>query len=402
MYYVPMSFSSYPFDQQYLTIQVMYADRAPDRPVRLVTSASLESLYQPASGDLISGWQVNALSLVIVDTKNSTTKDTRLLTVSNPYDPCPLSPTNESVVTKEPFKTVLTDSTGFYIVIEISRISSYYVLNAIIPVVLTVWLSFFVFAISPKHVDSRIGLIFTLFIALSALQYVLLSMLPASTTIVPTQQVILVSYFVLAIIAVMSVGTFQLAHMDDRRKQREKMYQAQQRFADQWVILKSSFTGSSSSTMGRKWFRKRDNSDMNDETVLNEGSFGRSTPHASEQSTHYGGIGLFVTGESDRQRSDVDAFRRTLSNLEHEERQSSVAKQSGASEGASQKQPHWMRLQCLKVKEMWRAAHDHPDYALFLAERIDFWCFLFVLIAYNVAVILILALQSNDDPSLEI
>lgn len=45
----------------------------------------------------------------------------------------------------------------------------------------------------PKHLDTRLGVIVTLFLALTAILYVVNGYLPASSNAVPTQQLVIVS-----------------------------------------------------------------------------------------------------------------------------------------------------------------------------------------------------------------
>ena len=50
-----------------------------------------------------------------------------------------------------------------------------------------------VFSVSPRHLDTRLGIVVTLFLSLTALQFIIAAGLPSSQTVVPTQQLIIVS-----------------------------------------------------------------------------------------------------------------------------------------------------------------------------------------------------------------
>lgn len=54
-------------------------------------------------------------------------------------------------------------------------------------------LSLQVFSVSPRHLDTRLGIVVTLFLSLTALQFIIAAGLPSSQTVVPTQQLIIVS-----------------------------------------------------------------------------------------------------------------------------------------------------------------------------------------------------------------
>lgn len=73
------------------------------------------------------------------------------------------------------------------------RISVYFVITAILPIVINTLLSLLVFSVSPRHLDTRLGIVVTLFLSLTALQFVINAALPSSATVVPTQQLIIVS-----------------------------------------------------------------------------------------------------------------------------------------------------------------------------------------------------------------
>jgi hypothetical protein len=123
---------------------------------------------------------------------------------------------------------------GFYIEIDINRISIHYVITAIIPIgksffscfdfvwltcmvtkkrtlnqkmshhptsyaaVLNVWLAFLVYSISPSHLDTRLTILVTLFLSLTALMFVISTTLPQSSDVVPTQQLFIVSFSIVS------------------------------------------------------------------------------------------------------------------------------------------------------------------------------------------------------------
>lgn len=57
---------------------------------------------------------------------------------------------------------------------------------------LNVWLALLVFAVNPKNLDTRLGIVVTLFLSLTALIFVVTAGLPESSTVMPVQQAVLV------------------------------------------------------------------------------------------------------------------------------------------------------------------------------------------------------------------
>ena len=58
---------------------------------------------------------------------------------------------------------------------------------------------------------------------LSRLQFIIAAVLPSSSTVVPTQQLVIVSYFILAAIGVFSILTYQLTTYQKRRERARKI-----------------------------------------------------------------------------------------------------------------------------------------------------------------------------------
>eukprot|EP00887_Chlorella_sp_A99_P003895 scaffold11.g3895.t1 len=119
---------------------------------------------------------------------------------------------------------------GFHVVITVTRTSVYYVFIAILPIAINVWLCLLVFSVDPKHLDTRLGIVVTLFLSLTAIQYVVNASLPSSSTIVPTQQLILASYIVLGMIGLCSIITYYLSTTARRRQKQESIERARKSF----------------------------------------------------------------------------------------------------------------------------------------------------------------------------
>ena len=55
---------------------------------------------------------------------------------------------------------------------QVKRIRSFYVVNSILPICLNVWLALLVFAIDPNDISGRLGIVVTLFLSMTAIQFV--------------------------------------------------------------------------------------------------------------------------------------------------------------------------------------------------------------------------------------
>lgn len=267
-FYTNLNFMAFPFDQQKLVIQFAFGTRHPERPVSFVQSSTALSMYFPRSGDDISGWNIKNITLdfynnsaqVIYDKStfiylarymvlvvcalthslthlsHVSTHTKNAVTPSNPNDPVPVHP---------PFNTDFRFisylwTTGFTIIIDVSRISLYFILMAVLPVILNVWLALLVFSISPKHLDTRLGIIVTLFLSLTALMLVVANSLPQSSYIVPTQQLCLLSYCVLGFVGLESIIIYKFVTVERQLKIKKLTKQAKKQFTKRWETARRS------------------------------------------------------------------------------------------------------------------------------------------------------------------
>ena len=208
-FYTNFDFRAFPFDTQRLVIQVAYSDKKPENPVNFIPSSVAISTFNPQRGDDISGWTVNA-----VEMKPYAVVEDYLLTLtspSNPNDPFPIHPVDANSTNR--FVSYLWRK-GFSLIITVHRVSLYFVLTAIIPIALNVWLALLVFSVAPKHLDTRLGIIVTLFLSLTALMLVVGGSLPQSSIVVPTQQLCLLSYFVLGFIGLESIMIYKIVTVE--------------------------------------------------------------------------------------------------------------------------------------------------------------------------------------------
>ncbi|KAL4421658.1 hypothetical protein ABPG77_001199 [Micractinium sp. CCAP 211/92] len=234
--YTPLQFHSFPFDRQYLSFQMQLGNKYPDDPVRIVPSATGTQLYNPATGDELSGWTVRAVYIRRLNLHQQDLVRSGGSTTSAAGDPWPLNPANDN---QSAFTSYLW-GTGAEIFIEVDRISTYYIITAILPIVINTLLSLLVFSVSPRHLDTRLGIVVTLFLSLTALQFVLSTALPSSSTVVPTQQLIIVSYCILALIGVSSIGVFWMVGLHRQQERQRRLKLAKRAFSSRWQSVTSS------------------------------------------------------------------------------------------------------------------------------------------------------------------
>ncbi|PRW32523.1 alpha beta- isoform C [Chlorella sorokiniana] len=241
-FYTPLQFRSFPFDKQYLSVQVQYGNKfAPDSTVNIVPSATGTQLYEPETGDKLSGWTVEGIQIVPFNLSSLDLLAAGDGTLSDPDDPWPLNPTSptQGPPGQSNFIGYLWQN-GFEIYIEVHRVSLYYVITAILPIYINTCLALLVFSVSPRHLDTRLGIVVTLFLSLTALQFIIAAGLPSSQTVVPTQQLIIVSYCILAGIGVTSILVFWMVSLHRSRERQRRLARAKRAFTNRWHSVTSS------------------------------------------------------------------------------------------------------------------------------------------------------------------
>lgn len=68
--------------------------------------------------------------------------------------------------------------------------------------------------------------------------------------------------------------------------------------------------------------------------------------------------------------------------------------------GLYQRLRDWYNRKVLEYKESWAEVKQNPDYAEYVACRFDFCTAMITFVAFNVVVILLLAIQSQEQPTI--
>ncbi|WZN60471.1 ligand-gated ion-channel protein [Chloropicon roscoffensis] len=186
--FTPMNFRSFPFDSQDLVLQFGYSDAAYIK--EFVPSTTSKRFLIRGDGNIVSGWDVTDVKVV----NSSQTQQQELSDWVEQYgkfsdedDPSPVVRRNANAT-----KELVT----FEVVIQIKRLWKHYVLNLITPAIFIVLLSLITFLIPADSLDVRIGLSVTLFLSLTALQFIINESLPKTSNPSAMHELILISYII--------------------------------------------------------------------------------------------------------------------------------------------------------------------------------------------------------------
>ena len=75
-----------------------------------------------------------------------------------------------------------------------------------------------------------------------------------------------------------------------------------------------------------------------------------------------------------------------------------VTKSKSSKFGWYKKLKDWYSWKLVEYKESWEEVKENPDYAHYVARRFDFYTALITFVAFNVVAILLLAIQSQEQP----
>jgi hypothetical protein len=220
-WFTPMQFSRFPFDAQELVMQFSFT---PTNVIsNYIPSASSTRFLIRGEGDIVSGWDVTDL---VVEAKNFTLQSELEFFIGNygkypvASDPNPvIPPIGESIPSEARI-------VAFDIRIKIQRLWSYYVLNMIVPILLLVSLSLITYIIPAESLDARVALNVTLFLSLTALQFIINDQLPRSSYPSAVTKLILVCYVVVAFGVPETIVVYAIARSSSVKEEMEKQQQS--------------------------------------------------------------------------------------------------------------------------------------------------------------------------------
>ena len=212
--YTTLDLVAFPFDRQSLDVVLQILGRRGESAVRVVPSATGTKLFLAGTGDDLSRFTVTGIRIYAHEPSSwseqfDDKKLKNLRTYSAWDDPAPVVPLpagallpNGSVsnVSAAPKYGADFTVTEVVVAVIISRNSLFDSLNIILPVVVCTCISLLTFFVEPEKLDTRLQIIITLFLSLVAIQFVVESELPSSSYVLPTRQLVIVSYLVLLLV----------------------------------------------------------------------------------------------------------------------------------------------------------------------------------------------------------
>ncbi|GAB4820950.1 hypothetical protein N2152v2_007996 [Parachlorella kessleri] len=234
-FYQPMDLSHYPFDSFDLLLALEFLDTSEGTHPGLTVHTSSGGTHLLGLGDAVSDWHIDSITLTSANNINSGSLFKLQSAVpSSPLDPLPLS-TRQAAVLRGTLPGTSSLSRVnvvrmVFVKIKVSRFSSYHVLNTILPVALLGMISFVVFFLHRRDLAARLGVIVTLFLALAAVQFVISSDQPSSSYVLPTQQQVVATYCLLALMAVEAIVVYHIETWKEHTERAKQRQLARDRF----------------------------------------------------------------------------------------------------------------------------------------------------------------------------
>ena len=223
--YTTLDLVAFPFDRQSLDVVLQILGRRGESAVRVVPSATGTKLFLAGTGDDLSRFTVTGIRIYAHEPSSwseqfDDKKLKNLRTYSAWDDPAPVVPLpagallpNGSVskVSAAPKYGADFTVTQVVVAVIISRNSLFDSLNIILPVVVCTCISLLTFFVEPEKLDTRLQINITLFLSLVAIQFVGESELPSSSYVLPTRQMVIVSYLVLLLVCLEALVVYNVA-----------------------------------------------------------------------------------------------------------------------------------------------------------------------------------------------
>lgn len=226
--YTTLDVSAAPFDVQTLDYHfTISSNLTAGGAIEVVPSAAGLRLFTNGKGDDASGWRAEALDVFtkteLYPDQFNDTAHPNVLRPSNVDDPAPLVPVSGRARFGEDLSV-----TSITMVLTVRRLSLFFGISIILPVVVVTSISFLVLFVDPDRIDTRLQICITLFLALVAVQWIAEGSLPRSSYIIPTRSLVILSYSVLLVIAVETVVVYNIVNRQSIRAYHERMRAARE------------------------------------------------------------------------------------------------------------------------------------------------------------------------------
>ncbi len=225
-YFQPMSFENYPFTSMDLMVALDFMDTSmfvEGHPgVTLRPSAAGPRVFELGLGDDSPQWNVQGVQLEVYTGPPLVDRIRNYATVlSNEDDPAPFAPLNSTAAFNSWVREQKYDRQSVFFIMRVDRFWQWNLVYGVLPVLLCAILGLLVFFQDPGDLGARISVIVTVFLAMTAIQFVLNDSTPQSTYIQPLQQCILIIYICFSVSAIESIVVYNMVHWKTFSSERE-------------------------------------------------------------------------------------------------------------------------------------------------------------------------------------
>ncbi|KAK9810111.1 hypothetical protein WJX72_005029 [[Myrmecia] bisecta] len=442
-WFAPMDFRAYPLDHQHLILVF-------DAPVIGTNVTTLKftkvgHLKQTAQGrgDDISGWIINWVRAKIYSSANCRSGAFNLAASSDGLDPANnymVPGYNQSLMyysdqTLHPVQIVQLDQlmksdcsvydtavrrivtpVQYVVDVMVKRVHDYSILNSIVPILLSSYLSFVVFFLDRNSLETRIGTIITIFLANTALQFVM--DFPSTSYLNAVQQLIIASYFLLFLVGIEAllvyficiwhrrqhaVRNYRMSKEQLRAKMRDSVSHAHDDFGP------TMLPANSMDEEGQQAVKKIG---LTFATITRSNTFSPSDPNSDDKpadgdlaganAEKLDAIALATAGQDAALGANGTRSRlaKIPSGMEAgpdtptSPSSPSKARRGGLTTQMSLAHSVAKRPIVIKTKTWWEHLRDDKDFAQYVGYKIDKWCMLVFFVGYNASVIVIFLLAT--------
>ncbi|CAI5520013.1 unnamed protein product [Closterium sp. Naga37s-1] len=206
----PLSFKKFPLDSQTLRLSI----QVESGEFVLVGSNSGRQSEQGGGNlgggggtyvnDEVTGWKINGVGL------NCTPSQITVSTSATYHPDDPWYAFSQNSPSGSGSSNV-NESSSCVFTIQISRTSGVFIISIVVPVMLSVYLCFSVFFARPDDLETRSATFVTLFLALSAVQFVIDSQLPRSSVMTQFGYLVIISYVFISLTALETLIVYVIA-----------------------------------------------------------------------------------------------------------------------------------------------------------------------------------------------
>jgi len=254
-YFQPMSFKNYPFTTIDLIITFDFVDTSmfvEGHPgVEVIPSASGPRVFDLGLGDDSPQWNINNVSIEKYTGPPLVDRIQRYATSkSDDGDRAPFNP-REGSNSSSWARDAKYSREALFFIIRVSRFWQWNLVYGVLPVLLCAILGLLVFFQDPGDLGGRISVIVTVFLAMTAIQFVLNDSTPQSTYIQPLQQTILLVYACFSLAAIESILAYNFVHWKKFTAEKHARIQSWQSYKKRMAEWKDFKTGKTKSLSHR-------------------------------------------------------------------------------------------------------------------------------------------------------